>query len=519
MALRFASRDVWTGHNWTLGCIMLTPYASAALYVRASTEHQNYSTAHQESALREYAVQHELEVVAVYRDQGRSGLTLDGREGLLQLLADIQSGQASFNYVLVYDVSRWGRFQDVDESAYYEYACRRSGISVAYCAESFIDDGSPLAAVLKGLKRAMAAEYSRELSGKVFRAQCRLTMEGFKQGGTAGYGLRRVVVSATGQLKSVLQRGERKSLPTDRVTFMKGPQAEVDVVRRIYSMYIDELLPDLHIAHRLNAEGIRNESGGLWSNFHVKGILTNEKYAGTIVFNRSTQKLRSSRRPNDGEKWVKLRGGFEGIVSLERFEQARDERRRRRKYWTNEEMLDGLRDLLVEHGRVDADLIDSSSLPAAKTYAARFRGLVAAFSAAGVQGSQFSRRTLTGFYLRSVTKDALHAVERCAVRAGASVECMTPRTYRLNGVVVRVLCTRCRHDRSHPSWKVTLSNSPPVDFVLWVRMDEQNRDVGGQYLIPTSHFPEHRYLWPSTRTLQRYDQYAFASIEDMFGLN
>jgi DNA invertase Pin-like site-specific DNA recombinase len=112
---------------------MLKPHADrAALYLRASTEHQNYSTEHQEAALREYAGQHELEVVTVYRDQGRSGLTLDGREGLLQLLADIQSGQAAFDYVLVYDVSRWGRFQDVDESAYYEYACRRVGISVAY---------------------------------------------------------------------------------------------------------------------------------------------------------------------------------------------------------------------------------------------------------------------------------------------------------------------------------------------------------------------------------------------------
>ena len=105
----------------------------AALYVRASTEHQNYSTSHQESALREYAFAHDFNVVAVYQDEGRSGLTLDGRNGLLQLLRDIQTGQAEFSCILVYDVSRWGRFQDVDESAYYEYACRRAGISVALC--------------------------------------------------------------------------------------------------------------------------------------------------------------------------------------------------------------------------------------------------------------------------------------------------------------------------------------------------------------------------------------------------
>ncbi|MGZ5147794.1 MAG: recombinase family protein, partial [Burkholderiales bacterium] len=197
---------------------MLIPSAGrAALYVRASTEHQNYSTAHQEATLREYAMTHDFNVVAVYRDEGRSGLTLDGRHGLLQLLNDIQSGQVTYDAVLVYDVSRWGRFQDVDESAYYEYACRKAGISVAYCAEPFMNDGSPLATVLKGLKRAMAAEFSRELSAKVYRAQCRLTEAGFKQGGSAGYGLRRMCISSTGQPRQILQMGERKSIPSDRV--------------------------------------------------------------------------------------------------------------------------------------------------------------------------------------------------------------------------------------------------------------------------------------------------------------
>src|SRR6478672_8547814 len=105
---------------------MLNPSAGrAALYVRASTEHQNYSTDHQEAALQDYAVAHGFQIERVYKDKGRSGLTLHGRAGLLQLLTDIQSGDAKFDVVLVYDVSRWGRFQDVDESAYYEYACRR----------------------------------------------------------------------------------------------------------------------------------------------------------------------------------------------------------------------------------------------------------------------------------------------------------------------------------------------------------------------------------------------------------
>ncbi len=43
-----------------------------------------------------------------------------------------------------------------------------------YCAEQFENDGSPPSTIVKSVKRAMAGEYSRELSAKVFAGQCRL---------------------------------------------------------------------------------------------------------------------------------------------------------------------------------------------------------------------------------------------------------------------------------------------------------------------------------------------------------
>src|SRR4051794_24052704 len=146
----------------------------AAEYVRMSTEHQKYSTENQADAILQYAARRGLTIVRTYADQGKSGLRLDGRDALKQLIADVQNGAADFTTILVYDVSRWGRFQDADESAYYEYICKRAGISVQYCAEQFDNDGSPVSTIVKGVKRAMAGEYSRELSVKVFTGQCRL---------------------------------------------------------------------------------------------------------------------------------------------------------------------------------------------------------------------------------------------------------------------------------------------------------------------------------------------------------
>lgn len=140
----------------------------AVAYVRMSTEHQQYSTDNQLETITAYALTKGLEIVDVFTDAGKSGLRLEGRDGLQRLFVEAESSSRTFNTFLVYDVSRWGRFQDPDLSASYEVRCRQAGVSVQYCAEQFENDGSPVSGIVKSLKRMMAGEYSRELSVKVF---------------------------------------------------------------------------------------------------------------------------------------------------------------------------------------------------------------------------------------------------------------------------------------------------------------------------------------------------------------
>lgn len=195
-----------------------------------STEHQQYSTENQAQTIREYAEQRDIKIIKTYSDDAKSGVIIGGRDALQQLIADVESGTAGFSVILVYDVTRWGRFQDPDEAAYYEFRCRRAGMRVAYCAEQFENDSSPTSTIVKGVKRAMAGEYSRELSVKVFAGQCRLIQLGFRQGGPAGFGLRRVLLDERGEVKAELKRGEHKSLQTDRVILAPGPDEEVRTV-------------------------------------------------------------------------------------------------------------------------------------------------------------------------------------------------------------------------------------------------------------------------------------------------
>jgi DNA invertase Pin-like site-specific DNA recombinase len=103
-------------------------------YVRMSTEHPHYTTEHQLDRIREFAAGRGMEIIRVFADDGKNGLRRRSRENLRQLIAEVVTGQPGFKGILVYDVSRWGRFQDAGESGYYEYLCQRAGITVHYCA-------------------------------------------------------------------------------------------------------------------------------------------------------------------------------------------------------------------------------------------------------------------------------------------------------------------------------------------------------------------------------------------------
>jgi DNA invertase Pin-like site-specific DNA recombinase len=146
----------------------------AAQYLRMSSENQRYSTENQETAIAEYARLHGYQVIASYVDIGKSGLSLKGRDSLRQLLSDAFDTGRTFDAILVLDVSRWGRFQNPDQAAHYEFLCRQAGLRVVYCAEPFGDDVAPITTIVKHLKRVMAGEYSRELSEKLIRAHRQL---------------------------------------------------------------------------------------------------------------------------------------------------------------------------------------------------------------------------------------------------------------------------------------------------------------------------------------------------------
>jgi len=459
----------------------------AAQYVRASTDHQQYSIENQSLAIANYATEHNMRVVQTYADDGKSGLTLRRRKGLRQLLQDVENGEVPFSIVLVYDVSRWGRFQDVDESAYYEYRCKRAKMAIHYCAEPFANDGSISSALLKTLKRTMAGEYSRELSVKVFAGQCRLVERGFRQGGTPGFGLRRLLVDSDGRAKGVLKPGEYKCISTDRVILVPGPPEEISRVHDIYRQFVDEHKPMYVIANELNQRGIASEHGGLWTTAVVWNILTNPKYVGNNVTNKKSCKLKAKSVVNPPEMWVRRDGAFQPLVSLEVFKKAQDEVVATRRRRTDEEVLALLKHLLLQVGRLTGSVINKGvGLPRSRHYQKRFGGLLNAYRQIGYFPTHDFSFLNSNAVMKVKQQEWITALVMDLQKKGATVD-RNPDTDVLtinDELTVRFLVCRCCRSKSGPRWYFRPESLPPCDITIEARMNPRNDAVLDYFVVP-----------------------------------
>jgi len=495
------------------------PATRAVEYVRMSTEHQQYSTGNQQAKIRDYAVRRGFEIVRTYADEGKSGLRIDGRQALQQLITDVESGRADFQVILVYDVSRWGRFQDADESAYYEYVCRRAGIHVAYCAEQFENDGSPVSTIVKGVKRAMAGEYSRELSAKVFAGQCRLIELGFRQGGPAGYGLRRVLIDQHGIMKSELHRGEHKSLQTDRVVLMPGPESEIRIVNLIYNWFIEESLNEYEIAARLNAMCVRTDLDREWTRATVREVLTNEKYIGNNLYNRVSFKLKKIRVINTPDMWIRKEGAFQSIVPSETFYTAQGIMRARARRYSNEELIERLRNLYCSRGFLSGLVIDETEgMPSTSVYVYRFGSLIRAYQTVGFTPGRDYRYLETNRFLRQFHPQIVaHTEEGIADLGGAVVRDPATDMLTVNDEFSAcIVLARCQiHENGHNHWKVRFDTGLLPDITVAVRLNHDNSAALDYYLLPRLDFGQPRIHLADQNSIE-FESYRFDTLDYLY---
>ncbi len=492
-----------------------------AQYVRMSTEHQRYSTDNQAAAISEYASRHGMRIVKTYEDSGKSGLNLKGRSGLQALLQDVKRPSPGFQAVLVYDISRWGRFPDPDEAAVYEHACKSRGIRVIYCAEPFSNDGSLPSTVFIGIKRSMAAEYSRELSVKVFNGACTIVRHGYRQGGAPGFGLRRQLVDEKHNVKGLLARGEKKSIQTDRVILVPGPADEIAVVHRIYRLFLEEGMPERIIASVLNREGVMSDAGVPWSRGTVHQILTNEKYIGNNVYNRTSFKLKLRHVRNAPDQWVRRDGAFEAIVPAQMFMQVQAIIAARSRHMGDDEMLEALRQTLQKYGGLSGIMIDEEeTAPSSSAYRSRFGSLLRAYSLIGYAPRRDYAYLEINRALRQRHPELVDEISSGIRRGGGWVsrddatDLLTINTEFTASLVI----ARCKPTAagSH-RWLIRFDAGLEPDVTVVVRMDPSNCHAYDYYVLPSIDFSA-EYLPVMENNSFTLDAYRFDSLEPFYQL-
>ena len=303
---------------------------AVAYYRHSAEDKQENSVAIQRHHTQKFAVEHNIEIIHEEADEGKSGL-IEKRPAFERLFDDwVENVNAPhFDYVFIYDISRWGRFQDTDQSAYLCYSCKMRGKKVIDVLRGFPNDTNQFMFDLEThLLRHMAADYSRQLSGKVFYGCVKVSEQGYSAGGTAVYGMARLLLDVNKKPIRILKAGEHKQIANERVTFTPKNDETTETVREIFNLFVKErcLIPD--IVARLNQKGVLSANRKQWDNTKVIKILLNAIYIGTRIYNKMWGRLKQKSRKNPRSEWVITENAFEAVIDKQIFKDAQE-----RLYW------------------------------------------------------------------------------------------------------------------------------------------------------------------------------------------
>lgn len=225
-----------------------------AAYCRVSTEkaEQKESLQHQKDFFTEYARRNGHTLVGLYADEGISGTSLKKREEFKRLLSDARLGL--FQLVVVKDVSRFAR--NTVDALQSVRTLRSLGINTLFINANMTSLGDGEFALT--LFSAMAQEESNNLSKRV------------KWGKRINAEKGRVPPRVFGYDK------------VDNFTLAVN-ESEARIVRKIFSLYIDQGLGCRTISMELNRAGDRTKCGSDWNARGVRRILTNPLYSGTLI--------------------------------------------------------------------------------------------------------------------------------------------------------------------------------------------------------------------------------------------
>ncbi len=310
---------------------------TAVGYVRCSTDEQGAtSIPQQKEEIERWAIANDFKIVEWFIDEGKSGTSFLARPGFAELVRRVEN-EPDFDYVLVYDESRWGRALNPRENAYWKVHFERHRVKVRVIHSNSKNGDDIGSYVVEVVESAEASEYSKKLSRAIRRGMLSSQQGVFSRGGTAPYGYKRVAIDLKTGERRVMRDGMRSVPKQEKVIWELGDELEINTVKRIFEMRANGV-GYVGIADILNDEGIPCPKRGRWKNKDQKwtgvsilGIIQNPAYVGERVYNRlSFSKILAKEKGwdlrgkwfNEKSEWIVVADAHPAIVSRELFEKA-----------------------------------------------------------------------------------------------------------------------------------------------------------------------------------------------------
>lgn len=233
------------------------------------------------------------EFAGIYFDEGISGTTADKRPKLMKLINDCKSKKIDF--VITKSISRFSR----NTTDCLELVRELQELNVPiYFEKENINTGSMESELFLTILSSMAEGESTSISENNKWSIKKRFLNGTYKLSYAPYGYR-----------------------WDGRTLRIVPE-QAEVVKRIFIDVLSGKGTDA-IAKVLDSEGVPTKRGGKWTSTSVRGILSNEKYTGDVIFQKTYTDDSFNRHTNNGEvdKYY-ISDHHEAIISKEDFEAA-----------------------------------------------------------------------------------------------------------------------------------------------------------------------------------------------------
>ncbi|SDZ27091.1 Site-specific DNA recombinase [Proteiniborus ethanoligenes] len=280
----------------------MTNQIKAVAYARVSTREQAENATSipaQLEAIRNFCKQKGWILVNEFIDAGRSAKT-DERPEFQHMIALAKKSNRGFDAIVVHKFDRFSRNRE--DHVIYKSLLKKIGVHV-YSVTEQTDPETPHGFLIEGILEVISEFYNLNLRKEVFKGMTENTKMGYRNGGVAPYGYRLSKVSTTdGGVKTIL---------------VLGPEEEVNIVKRIFHMYVYEGHGAKKIASILNEESIPSATGGKWPYTSIHTILHNEVYMGDMIWNKFDYNNGKKMKPES--EWIVHKDAHPAIISRETF--------------------------------------------------------------------------------------------------------------------------------------------------------------------------------------------------------